>query len=787
MQTALPWICISFIAGIVLAAQSLISVTGMVVMVVAAALGSISVVLLKKRATVPLLFFFLSLGMLSHQAALQEVHGPVQAMIGKDVELTGFVQEVERRDVEALIFVLRVREAVGDQVGTAGGALVRISVYQPPPELSLAYGTRLRLFGTPKLPQAERNPGGFNYAAYLETAGVGAVMSVRPKELEILPGQEGFFLYRAVHRLRVKAEAAIDRFLPTTEAGLARGILLGDRRNVAPETLTAYRALGIAHLLAVSGLHVGFVVAFALLISSWLLRGRQTFWASVLACGFVLGYVLLTGGQPPVWRAALMFMLVLTARRAGRESEGLQSLAAAALLILFFQPLWLFSMSFQFSFLATTGLLLLTPRLQPFLRRLPDPIIGPLAVTLAAQLAVMPLQSYHFGTFSLLSVPVNLICIPVVGVAMMVGMAGVLAGMIFLPLAAPFLYAALPAFLYLEQVPQVLASLPFASWQVYKLHPAFWLLYGLALTLFALQVRLMPLTGKKVIITLTVVNIVLFGSLPAAGRGELVVTFLDVGQGLAVFIRTPSGSNLLIDAGGGGRADPGATIVLPYLRRQRVGALDALILTHPHADHYGGMPTIVRSFPVRAFISNGEEEDTEQYRELVQVLQAADVSLYTVEAGSRIVLDDQVMLEIFSPPAKRFRYTGDDVNNNSLVIRLVFQDFALLLTGDAESHAIDWLTGEYDNKLRSVVLQVPHHGSRGALSTPFLAGLQAQAAVIPVGKNNFGHPHPTTVSLLQQHGIHVYRTDLHGAVTVRSDGKDWRIDPLIAAPAMAVK
>ena len=278
---------------------------------------------------------------------------------------------------------------------------------------------------------------------------------------------------------------------------------------------------------------------------------------------------------------------------------------------------------------------------------------------------------------------------------------------------------------------------------------------------------------------LLLVTLLVWVSLPATGSTVLEVSFLDVGQGLAMHIRTPAGRHLLIDAGGRPGFDTGEKIVLPYLRHRRVATLDMLILTHSHYDHYGGMATVARNLQVEHFISNGDSDDAEPFAELMQVLGEREVSMHVVEAGSRITLENGLWLDVLSPPERRFRHTGDDANNNSLVLRLAFHEFSLLITGDAETVAITWLVREQGDKIKSTVLQVPHHGSRGALSSAFLALLDAQAAVIPVGKNNFGHPHPQTIELLLNHGVSVYRTDWHGSVTVQSDGKNWHISPLV--------
>ena len=779
MPATLPLLCISFACGILLGKNVPLPTVVVAMTAALAAACSLYLITAKKRAAVPLLFLFLLFGMLCLSAAERQVHGPLHDVLGRDVTLLGAVREMDFYD-ESIVLILQTREvALQGQESLPLNARVRVSIYALPEGFLPEYGSRLQLQGRVDAPADRRNPGGFNYREYLESQGVGAVMSLRAADVAFLPGRDSHVALALIHRARARASRAITSFLPSPEASLAQGILLGERRQVETEIIAAYQALGIAHLLAVSGLHVGFVAAFALFLTGAIRKKRGGVNSHLPAVLMIVCYVFLTGGRPPVWRAALMFYLALTARQAGREHEGLQALCASALVLLFFRPYWLFSLSFQFSFLATAGIILLVPRLQRYFSQLPYLISVPLTVTLAAQLTILPLQAYHFGTMSLLAVPVNLLCVPLVGVGMVLGLAGTLAGMIFLPLAAPFYWAALPVLSVLVLVPQALASLPFATLHIYTVSPVFLVLYGVFLFLFAFRVPLLPLSGKKALSALLLVTLLVWVSLPATGSTVLEVSFLDVGQGLAMHIRTPAGRHLLIDAGGRPGFDTGEKIVLPYLRHRRVATLDMLILTHSHYDHYGGMATVARNLQVEHFISNGDSDDAEPFAELMQVLGEREVSMHVVEAGSRITLENGLWLDVLSPPERRFRHTGDDANNNSLVLRLAFHEFSLLITGDAETVAITWLVREQGDKIKSTVLQVPHHGSRGALSSAFLALLDAQAAVIPVGKNNFGHPHPQTIELLLNHGVSVYRTDWHGSVTVQSDGKNWHISPLV--------
>jgi competence protein ComEC len=787
---ALPLLTVAFAAGIYAAGRLPAHIVWLAAGVGLAGAGLLWLLSRQKQLAAALTAIFFVLGILALQVAEREIYTPLEKFSGQRAVLAGHLHRLETSSAERVAFIFQVEQAAppGEELSETR-ARVRVTIFRPPPDLTLRYGQRLQLLGEVLVPPGQRNPGGFNFAAFLAGEGVAATLSTGPQDVKILPGRGGSFWLAAAEATRQKTKEALWRWLPPPEAGLAAGLLLGEREHLGTGTEEAYRILGLTHLLSVSGLHTAFVAGFALLLTG---RLRRKLLAAGLAALMVLGYVFLTGGEPPVWRAAIMLWLVLAARRLGRESDGVQALAAAALLMLFFRPFWLFSLSFQLSFLACLGILLLSHRLQPYFKRLPRFLSGPLAVTLSAQAAVLPQQVQLFALLPLFSVPANLLCVPLVGVFMGLGLAIIVAALFSATAAAPFCLAAYPLLAALNQVPERLAALPFAAVQPPPLHPLWWAVYLLMLALFAggVQLRLPP--SKRVLAVLIILNMAVFAPLTsvwAGGGRTLEVVFLDVGQGLSVFIRTPGGQNVLVDAGGrpGGAFDPGGRIVLPFLRSRRAANLDLLILTHPSEDHHGGMPAVLSGITVRRFAGNGETDTNPSFLALQEQLSRAAVPQMVLSGGERLHFGGDMTMEVLSPPVERFRHTADDANNNALVLRLKYQKFYLLLTSDAEAEALARLVREQPDSLSAVVLQVPHHGSRGAMSAEFLEAVGASAAIIPTGRNLYGHPHPEALSLLRQAGADIYRTDRHGAVTIRSDGSGWTITPQLRASKQAAE
>lgn len=256
----------------------------------------------------------------------------------------------------------------------------------------------------------------------------------------------------------------------------------------------------------------------------------------------------------------------------------------------------------------------------------------------------------------------------------------------------------------------------------------------------------------------------------------LKVTFLDVGQGDAAFIQTPSGKTILIDAGGvpegvEGASDPGDRVVVPFLRRSGVARLDLLVLTHAHRDHFGGAAAVLRSIKASLILIGGEsarDEDSE-YQALVQAAEQSGLPIRRGQAGQQIDCGDGVKFTVLGPPKKAIVGSGADTNNASVVLRLDYGQGSFLFAGDAEDAAEQAIL-ESEAMLAAEVLKVGHHGSRSSTSAKWLDAVHPKLAIISCGRENrFGHPHPETLRNLAARGVRTLVTSQDGAVTVLCD------------------
>lgn len=702
----------------------------------------------------------------------------LEPLAGGRVTLEGVVVRPAEESEAGTTYVLAVRLAgKGESLVPARG-LVLVRDLRPVREPAYQYGDILRARGVLSRPRPAGNFGEFDYRSYLEQRGIAYTLPVyEPDAIERVGSGAGNRLLTRLYAWREEF-LQVAELLPREEKALLLGIILGERRSLPGEVVDFFTASGTVHLLAVSGSHVGLVAA--LVLGGARLLHLPLLLQALTAAAAVGLYVFWTGAAPSAVRAGLMFLLGLLGLVTGRPRNGLVALAAAALLILVFNPLLLFDVGFQLSFAATLGILWLTP---PFLGLMPRRwffLAGPLIVSLAAQLMVWPLTAFYFSGVSPFGFLASLAALPVAGLALTLGAFGLLAGVLYLPLGKMILGAAGLALVLLKAIARLFASLPFSY--LYLKQPPIIFLAVYYLTILGLPWALgrwphWSRLRRTVLVSVVILLLVFTWRGAGFGPPALTVDFLAVGQGDAILIRAPSGQAALIDAGPrqvlNGRVwDAGENIVLPYLRSQGVHRLEVLFLTHGDLDHTGGAPAVLSGLPVGAVVAPPGFERTGPFL-VLDLLREKGIPLYTASRGFKVNLGQGVELTVYSPPATSLASDSPE-NDNSLIIYLRYGGSGFLFMGDAGEVAERALL-KAGAPQPVQVLKVAHHGSAGGTGEEFLEEIRPKIAVISVGKNNFGHPSPATIGRLVAGGATVFRTDQVGQVRVLTDGEKIRV------------
>lgn len=669
----------------------------------------------------------------------------------------------------------------------------------------LRYGKEITLTGVLQQPQDKRNPGGFDYRAYLARQDVVGIIDA--KGFLRIGAQGGFPPLRWIEGLRIRTERVIDDIYtndetvePSLHAQLLKGILLGKRSDLPTETLDLFRNSGTFHVLAVSGLHVGLIAMFCYFGFSLFRLPQKAL--CVLTITAVLIYACLIGFRPSVFRASLMAILFLFATLIDRDADLFNLLAFAALVLLLLNPQQLWDVGFQLSFVAVASIVYFVPKMEAPLRRLWQGeadssshtiltrfrnasvkwLVLSYLVTLAAQIGTTPLIAYYFFRTYPLGILAGPFAVGLVSLIVAVGMVSVCIGFIWLP------FAKLLAFLNYAIISIFLALIGMfgQTWGVVKLTPPTFgvFVFYIACFLGVAHWRYVYKRWKFAsLIGLSVIAIWVWDvAFHEKGRLLEVVT-LDVGQGDATFVRFPDKRTMLID-GGVRRSyynekkqrrvdyDVGERVLEPYFDFHGIRKLDMVVLTHPDIDHGGGLGYILENFEVGRVIGISEMQlDSQTHRQLHAIVKAKDIP-YSFPYAGKIDLTPIVTLNLLHPiDAASTDLFDQDKNDDSLVIKLTYNEVDILFTGDIGKKAESRLIASGQD-LRSEILKVPHHGSSTSSSAPFIDAVQPRYAIYSLGQSSqYQFPNSDVVARYQARGCVQVRTDQSGAITLLTDGK----------------
>jgi competence protein ComEC len=697
---------------------------------------------------------------------------------------------------------------------------VRVTAYDFAPDVEAGDSVRLHRLRL-RRPVGLRNPGAFDYAAYLARRGIYVTGSVSKAErLEVVQRAPSGMLTRLA-RLKAALMAPISHTMPEPAAAITQAMVWGTQSTTLPPAVReAFAASGTAHLMSVSGLHVVFVytaVFTVLKIGLVLLRfrllgcfsggPRPSKLAATGGLVAVIGYAALVGANVPTLRATVMITTFVLAYLLDREGDALNITALAALLILLLDPASLFDIGFQLSFAGVLSILYAHRWLYPPDAAPPDQegrrsrtvrvmtrVRDFIVISVGASLGTATLILHYFERLPLLAALANVVVVPMASIAVPLALLASSAAQLWLWLGEALLSTIGVWVTWMYACIQLFAAMPFAAPRLGPVSlPFIVLAYAtLGLLPYAWKSRLARWGTSAGIITMSAWLV--WPWLLPEGRGWLQVTFLDVGHGDASLIRFPSGTTMLVDGGGSYRddVDLGERVVAPFLWHERLRRVDYLVATHPHPDHAKGLRFPLRHFRVRQFWDNGAPPLSPWYNELRQ--EAVQHGLYhdVVAEGLTRLMIDGVRLEVLHPSAayqssssRRTLVREDpDENNRSLVLKLTYGEVSLLLTGDIEEEAEAFLV-RTGHDLHATILKAPHHGSRTSSSAPFVRAVNPQVAVFSVPRDSrFGHPHPVVVERYTRQGIHIFRTDAHGAITVRTDGQALSVYPYVGAPTV---
>ena len=558
------------------------------------------------------------------------------------------------------------------------------------------------------------------------------------------------------------------RALYGNRAPMVDALILGRRGGIDRTLQDRFAQSGLVHLLSISGFHVGVITAWVFLLGRMLRLGRGR--ALALAAGASVAYVGFLGWPAPATRAAALAALLAVSRVRQRRVETNALLSATCLCVLLVDPWAIADLGAWLSAAALWGATTFS--------RWTDRTLGEaawwrtLGSSVGATLATAPITATTLGAVAVIGIVLNFLAIPLAAVAV----PGVLASLLVFPLwpglAGSLAGGAGLALHLLELLATAGAAVPgghsIEPAEIWSAVP--WIL-GLTISLWCIGKgntlgEAVRRSGWAAVAVLWASLLWSWSPLPANRGSGLALHFLDVGQGDGAVLRTPAGRWVLIDAGPrSNRSDAGRRVVVPFLVRQGARQLEIVVVSHAHADHLGGVPSVLDRFDVQMVIEPGERVADPLYYAFLDDLAAGAIPWHMARRDERFVLDGVAFTVLHPDPA--WQGWGEDVNEDSLVLLVEYGAFQALFAGDAGFPA----ETEMRNRARAVdLLKVGHHGSRGSTGDEWLDSLRPRAAVISVGQNKYGHPSPPTLARLRRHRVEVWRTDRDGSVTVTTDG-----------------
>jgi competence protein ComEC len=715
-------------------------------------------------------------------------------------------------EVDSTLLIIDVQTVAHRGKEQKARGRIRLTVHGFIPEAE--YGDQISVKTRLRPLTSFRNPGGFDYAMYLKRQDIQARGTIdRPEELKRIKSG-GNPILRRIYLWREEIRLAMVRSLSADAAAILQAMIIGESGFITPAIREAFMISGTTHILSISGSHLSLVALVVFSSTLWLIRhlpaglilrtGRMVHsrpLASMVTIPPVVFYALLAGGQIATVRSLMMILVYLGSLWLMRNHDPLNALAMASLAVTIGDPQAIYDISFQLSYGAVLAMILavritgkadsslldVAARSQSIWIKLKMVFF----ITVVAGLSTAPLVAFHFNQFNWVGLISNLLVTPLVGILVVpLGLISAVTVIANHSIHFPLAELHNTVILLLMNIVEAFSRLPWAELRVPS-PPV------IVISLWYVAAWFSFLSGSSyrnrtvmvvLCLTLTLPWIVRLGSMQQ--DRYLRLTFLDVGQGDAALIQFPSGRTMLIDGGvRHGNFDVGRLTLAPYLWDQSINRIDYLVMTHPQADHAGGLVYVLQKFQVGEIWTNGASKHAEFFNDFTRAASHRGFPIQTTSSASPPVDVDDAFVMVLHPGEQS---AGLKDNDRSLVMKVQHGKHSVLFTGDIEARAERELL-HWADLLESTVIKVPHHGSRSSIEPAFLIQVCPRIAVISAGTlNSFGHPSPETLAAYHLLGSRIYRTDRDGVVIFITDGeqlrvmtyKDWVLTPVPWKPGL---
>lgn len=671
----------------------------------------------------------------------------LEGLEGNNAAVTGRVVSIVKKDDEYFKLQLSDVSIISDNGARSYKKKILVNVYSDIADYRTVLWDRVYITGEVSIPKERSNPGTFDYRRYLKSIGIRCIITAENIENVKKAGGIAALLKSAKCRTADIFESALG-----DDSAVVMGLLFGETSGIDEDIIETFRRGGTAHVLAVSGLHLGLLYSFLCRFK----RKKRSIPADIAIVLALSAYTALAGFTASVVRACLMIFIHIAGNHLNRRYDLISSTCVSMIIILAVNPMQIYSAGFQMSFLAVITLGIMIPLIQKKIKGILLPMI-------AVQTGMVPYTMYVFNYVSLTSVISN---IPVYFIAAAMIPAGIsVIAFCWLPViakpAAMITGLFVKLLLWCNDFTYMGGVFTFDVASPSVIFLAVYYIFIFYMCSEAGQIALIRRNYKKIAAVFAAAVICGAGCSVYLSDGfeKTDMVFVDVGQGDCLHIKA-GGKNLLIDGGGSFNYNVGKSTLKPYLLKNGVTKIDMAIATHLHTDHYQGLKELSQTYRIKKL---GVYEANSVNENHLKKEFKTDEILY-LAAGDVINMGRNVSVKVLSPDRGN-PLDEKDENKNSLVLRVNIKGSSVLMTGDIDEKGEMTLIADTD--IKADILKVAHHGSRYSSCEKFIAVAAPKIAVIQVGKNTYGHPSEEVIKRLENHKITVLRNDEQGAVGIR--------------------
>lgn len=716
----------------------------------------------KTKSRVVCLFFATILLASLYLQTVEQTHQWIKQFENKQVSVSGHIHDVVVKNNDyhkATVYLKSIRYQ--DKIIKCNEKII-LNLKGESTNIHQLIGECIEVKGIMALPEPNRNPRCFNYQRYLKAKGIYMMMNAKVQDMHWEKGKAKLLVHH-LGQFKYSFQSKIKNIMDEQTAGVLIGLLFGDKQFIDNEIYDDFKKNGTAHILAVSGIHMG--ILYSLLQCFGKNKGLLKDGCVIL---LMVSYAFISNFSPSVTRAVAMIIILIISKHLYRRYDLLSAVAFTALLFMIHNPNVIFDVGFQLSFVAVFSVAIIYPYIKTKIKY-QNVLIDMLVVLLAIQLGTVPLITYHFNYFSFSALFINIPVILAASIALPIAFImlplSIIEGQVFLWITL-LVEMLLEALIYINQMSIYL----FKNVSVNVISPpviAIILYYAsiLFLTYEAVWETLIPYKRKIMLIGL--IGIIISFQVAKMGNPYEIV-FVDVGQGDCVFIKTPKGKNILVDGGGSINKkewDVGEKILVPYLLKNGVNHIDMAFVTHMHEDHYRGVVSLMNILKVEKLALHINTTNNPVEEEIKKIAHKRKTDIAYLEKDDKILIEDNLYITVLNPKKQYEKdYNEQEENNQSLVLLLDYSGTKILLTGDIEDEREKILV---NGNIKADILKVPHHGSDTSSTTHFLNKVDPSIAIIQVGKHNtFGHPSKEVLKRYHEKDIRVFRNDKDGAILI---------------------